>query len=280
MANIFLRFPGGRAKALTLSYDDGVEQDKKLIDIMNKYGLKGTFNLNSGLYASEGTVYPKGQVHRRMTEKQVTETFANSGQEVAVHSFTHPFLEQLPINMAVNEIIKDREKIEEQFGVIARGMAYPYGTMSDKLIEAIKLCGIVYSRTVISTNDFRIPSDWLRLTATCHHDSPELQNLAKKFVEDKVTCSPYLFYLWGHSYEFEANDNWNVIEDFAKYVGNRDDIWYATNIEVYDYIEAYNRLIFSMDGKRIKNPSSTKVWFQYENRIIEIEAGATIMAAI
>lgn len=274
MSSFSLRFPGGLAKSLTLSYDDGVEQDIQLINIMNKYGLKGTFNLNSGLYAAENTVYPKEQIHRRMTESQITETFMNSGQEVAVHSLTHPSLEQLPLDKVVNKIIKERENLEAQFGTIVRGMAYPFGTFSDSVVAALELCGIVYSRTVISTNDFRISKDWLRLTATCHHDSPELQSLAKKFVEDKVNGEPYLFYLWGHSYEFEANNNWHVIEDFASYVGNRDDIWYATNIEIYDYIDAYNRLIFSIDGKRVINPSNRKIWLQYSEKIIEIEAGA------
>lgn len=276
MASIFLRFPKGRSKALTLSYDDGVDQDRRLIETINKYGIKGTFNLNSGLYAAEGTVYLKGEIHRRMTEKQITETLKNTGHEVAVHSLTHPFLEQLPIPMVVNEIIRDRENLETQFGTIVRGMAYPFGTMSENVIEALNICGIVYSRTVVSTNDFRIPKDWMQLTATCHHNSPELQKLAKKFIEDKVTQTPYLFYLWGHSYEFEANNNWSVIEDFARYVGNRDDIWYATNIEIYDYIDAYNRLVFSVDAKRVKNPSSRKVWFEYSERIIEIEVGAII----
>lgn len=276
MASIFLRFPEGRAKALTLSYDDGVEQDIRLIEIMNKYGLKGTFNLNSGVYAEEGTIYPEGQIHRRMTEKQVTEVYKNSGQEVAVHSLTHPFLEQLSSNLVIKEVMKDRENLERQFNTIVRGMAYPYGTFDDKVVAAIKACGIVYARTVISTNDFRIPRDWMRLTATCHHKSPELENLSKKFVEDEVTHSPYLFYLWGHSYEFEADNNWNVIEDFGKYVGKREDIWYATNIEIYEYIEAYNRLIFSSYGKKIKNPSSIKIWFEYDEKIIEIDAGEII----
>jgi peptidoglycan/xylan/chitin deacetylase (PgdA/CDA1 family) len=256
MSGIFMRFPGGKAKALTLSYDDGVEQDIKLIEIMNRYGLKGTFNLNSGLYAPEGTVYPNGQIHRRMTKKQVTETYMNSGHEVAVHSLTHPFLEQLPVNMVTNEIIKDRENLEAQFGAIVRGMAYPYGTLSDSVVDALRNCGIVYSRTVASTEDFRIPKDWLRLTATCHHNSPQLQSLAKKFVEDRVTRAPYLFYLWGHSYEFEGNNNWKVIEDFARYTGSREAIWYATNIEIYDYIDAHNRLTFSINGK-VRNESAS-----------------------
>ncbi len=279
MQTIFMRFPGGKAKALTLSYDDGVEQDIRLLDIMQKHGLKGTFNLNSGLYAPAGTVYPEGQIHRRMTEKQVTELFSNSGQEVAVHSLSHPFLEQLPVNLAVNEVARDRENLENQFGTVVRGMAYPFGTFNDNVVEALRFCGIVYARTVISTNDFRIPTDWMRLTATCHHNSPELRRLAEKFVEDKVNGSPYLFYLWGHSYEFESDGNWEVIENFAAFTGNREDVWYATNIEIYEYIEAYNRLVFAMNGKRVKNPSDQKIWFRYLDQIVEIEASEVMELA-
>lgn len=276
MSSIFLRFPKGRTKALTLSYDDGVEQDIKLVEIMKNYGLKGTFNLNSGLYAKEGTTYPKGHIHRRMTKEQITKTFKGTNLEIAVHALTHPFLEQLPSNMVINEIIKDRENLEEQFSTIVRGMAYPFGTYSDDIVAALKICGIAYARTVISTNDFRIPKDWLRLTATCHHNSTQFQNLTSKFIEDKINQEPYLFYLWGHSYEFEEDNNWNLIEDFAKHIGNREDIWYGTNIEIYDYINAYNRLIFSVDGKMVKNPSSIPIWFQYDNEIIEVQAGEMI----
>ncbi len=273
MSSVFMRFPEGKAKALTLSYDDGVEQDIQLIDIMNTYGLKGTFNINSGLYAEEGTVFPEGQIHRRMTEKQVRQAYLNFGHEVAVHALTHPFLEQLPINMVVREIIQDRGNLEKMFGTIVRGMAYPYGTFNDTVVSALESCGIVYSRTVISTNDFRIPTDWLRLTATCHHDSPELFNLAGKFIEDKVNGSPYLFYLWGHSYEFEEKNNWKVIKDFGNLLGRRDDIWYATNIEIYEYIDDYKRLIFSVDGTKVKNPTNRDLWLVYDGELVEIKAG-------
>lgn len=271
-----MRFPEGKEKALTLSYDDGVEQDIRLLRIMKQYGLKGTFNINSGLYVKEGTFYPENHIHRRMTEKQITEAFLNSGQEIAVHSYTHPFLEQLPSAMMIKEIIEDREKLEEQFGTIVRGMAYPFGTWNEEVISALKSCGIVYARTVESTYDFKIPVDWMKLPATCHHNTPRLMELGSKFVEDKVTRAPYLFYLWGHSYEFEAQNNWNVIEDFAKYVGYKEDIWYATNIEIYEYIDAFKRLIFSMNGKRIKNPTSTNIWFTLNGAAIKIKAGETI----
>lgn len=273
MGSIFMRYPGGRKKALTLSYDDGVEQDIRLIDIMKKNGLKGTFNLNSGLYAEEGTVYPHGTVHRRMTEKMVTEVYGGSGMEVAVHGLTHPFLEQLPVNLCTAEVMKDRENLEKQFHTIVRGMAYPFGTTSEMVAGTLRQAGIAYARTTVSTGDFRLPSDWLRLTATCHHGDERLKELAEKFVEDTVIYGSWLFYLWGHSYEFEADENWDVIEKFAAYMGNRDEIWYVTNLELYDYMTAYDRLLFSADGMMAYNPTNIDVYFDKDGSSYCLKGG-------
>jgi len=115
-------------KALTLSYDDGVEQDIRLLDIMNRHGLKGTFNLNAGLYAPEGTVWPAGQIHRRLTRRAARDLYAASGQEIALHAFWHGDLPALPPAHAIWQVMRDKEALEEDFGRIVRGMAYPYGT--------------------------------------------------------------------------------------------------------------------------------------------------------
>ena len=169
MSNKCMEFPGNLRRALTLSYDDGVEQDIRLIDIMNRHGLKGTFNLNSGLYAAEGTVYPKGHVHRRLSRSQVTEVYGQSGQEVAIHCYTHADLaQQSPENVAW-EVMKDKETLEEQFGRIIRGMAYPFGTTNDAVAETLRRCGVAYARTTVSTERFDIPTNWLQMPATCHH---------------------------------------------------------------------------------------------------------------
>lgn len=275
MANIFMRFPGGKRKAVTLSYDDGVEQDQRLIQTMDRYGIKGTFNLNSGCYAAEDNVYPVGQIHRRMTEKQVTELYTDSGHEVAVHTWSHPFLEKLPTPLVMQELLKDREKLEAQFHTIVRGMAYPYGTYNDEVVDCVKKAGLVYSRTTISSHRFDLPLDWLRLEATCHHNDRELMRLAQKFVEEETAKDPWLFYLWGHSYEFEQNDNWNVIEELCAYMGGREDIWYATNIQIYDYIQAYHSLIFSADGRLVSNPTAVDVSFVVDDREYCVESGCT-----
>lgn len=276
MAMFNMRFPDGKPKAFTMSYDDGVETDIRLIEIMDRNGLKGTFNINSGLFAPEGTVYPKGEWHRRMTEKQVLEAYTNSGHEVAVHGYTHQFLEQLPKPFATAEVIDDKRRLEQLFGGAVRGMAYPYGTYSDSVVEILKNAGIAYSRTTISTGAFAVPTDWLRLPATCHHIDSRLMELCDSFVEMKVNWSPQLFYLWGHSYEFERDDNWEVIEKFAEKIGGREDIWYATNIEIYDYVAAFNQLRFNTDMTYAENPTATDLWFSYNSRVYEIKAGSAI----
>ncbi len=107
-------------RAMTFSYDDGVEQDVKLIEIFKKYGLKATFNLNSELYAPEGTVYPEGQIHRRMTKEQVSALYNQEGLEVAVHGATHPWLDHMPMNMCTKDLMDDRQNLEKQFHTIVR----------------------------------------------------------------------------------------------------------------------------------------------------------------
>lgn len=274
MSSIFMRFPRGRSKALTLSYDDGVRQDKRLLEIMKKHGLKGTFNINSECYAPEGHT-----TGGRMTRSEVVALYKDSGMEIAVHGAHHPFLEQLPENLCTWEVLNDRKNLEEAFGGFVRGMAYPFGTTSDSVVASLKQCGIVYARSTLTTEGFGIPSDWLRLRATCHHANPRLMELSKRFVEEQNARSPMFFYLWGHSYEFDydkPNNNWGVIEEFAEYMGGREDIWYATNIEIYDYIAAYNQLIFSMDYTRVYNPTCTTVYFQTAKGLYAVEPGETV----
>ena len=276
MKELWMRFPDGRRKALTLSYDDGVEQDIRLIEIMNRHGLKGTFNLSSGLYAADGQAWPKGQVHRRLSRKAALEMYAGCGQEIAVHALYHGDLPHLPPAHALWQVLRDREQLENDFGRIIRGMAYPYGTVSDELAKALEGCGMAYARTVESTHRFDIPTDWLKLPATCHHDDPQLMQLAQTFVSEQ-SQRPWLFYLWGHSYEFEAHDNWQIIEAFAALTGGRDDVWYASNIEICDYVKAWRGMHASADGRRLHNASCMKLWLEADGRPHCIASGETLV---
>ena len=170
------------------------------------------------------------------------------------------------------------------FGKIIKGMAYACGSYNDHVVEILKNCGIKYARTVESTERFDIPTDWLRMPATCHHKNPRLMELAEEFVNLKEGRNswwspPKLFYLWGHSYEFNDSDNWDIIERFGEYIGGREDIWYATNGEIYDYVRAFESLEFSADGKTVYNPTATDVYMCYGENIL-IPAGETVKANI
>lgn len=273
MYHTFLRFPNFRDKALTLSYDDGSVSDVKMVEILNRYGVKATFNLNSGRFSQDG-------VHC-ITEEQAKTLYTPNGHEVAAHGYRHLSLTEVDAPMAVDDVLSDVKKLEEIFGRRMIGMAYANGRFDDNVVEILRNCGVKYCRTTKSTEDFTVPDDWLRLPATCHHDNPRLMELAEKFLEDATggyywSQKPKLFYLWGHSYEFDRKNNWNVLEDFCKFVSGREDVWYATNGEIYRYVEAYDRLEFAAGGRFVFNPSAIDVFICYFGRKYIVPAGKTV----
>ena len=276
----YMLFPNGKNKALTLSYDDGVQQDIRFIEILDKYGIKCTFNVNSYSFEEDERSYAEGQIHRRMARREATQVYSRAiknGHEVATHGYTHPFLEKLPAEMVSYEIVEDRRVLEEMFGAIVKGHAYPYGTTSGDVVNILRNCGILYARTTVSTKNFDVPTNWLLMPATCHHNAPDLMQLVDKFLNEVSRYpNPKLFYLWGHTYEFETNNNWDVIEKFADAIGNRDDVWYANNMQIYEYVQAYRSLEFSANGNMVYNPTALTVWFLSGNKNVKVEPGETV----
>lgn len=267
-----IRYPGFRQKALTLSYDDGVMQDVRLIEIMNRYGIKGAFNLNGGIF--DGMTL--GTRHKRLGREEALTLYPDSGQEIALHSYTHPFLEQLPVGQAAWEIVKDRETLERLFGGIIRGFAYPMGTYNDSVVETLRQCGIAYARTTKATHAFDLPMDWLRLETTCRNRDSKMMELGRNYLDLDPRSGLKLFYLWGHSYEFDEDDSWRQIEDFCAMMGGREEIWYATNIEIYDYLIAAEHLRASIDGKTIHNPTATTLYLVTARGNVTLCPGATV----
>ncbi len=265
-------FPGGREWALTLSYDDGVSTDIRLIGIMKDHGIRGTFNLNGGLM--HGRPRTEGSHITRLTPDEVREVYR--GMEIACHGYTHPFMEQVPSDVLVGETVLDRMALEKITGAPVRGMAYPYGTNIPEVRERLKALGIVYSRTTVSTEKFDLPEDFLAWHATCHHRNARLPELCDAFL-GAASRRPRLFYLWGHSYEFDDADNWDVIERFCDRMGGKQEIWYATNMEIYHYISAYRALVSTLTGDALYNPTDTDVFLMNrKEEIVRVPAGSTL----
>jgi len=259
-------FPGGRQRAVTLSYDDGTMHDRRLVEIMNRHSIRGTFHLNGGrLGAGNG---------RYLVPEEVATLFQH--HEVSAHSLTHPFLDALPPSQVAVEMLEDRRVLETLVGYPVRGMSYPCGAYSASLMRQLPSLGIEYSRTVRSTDGFDVPADFLCWDPTCHHKNPKLMELADKFLLPGRKWKPSLFTLWGHSYEFENDKNWELIERFCQCIGGREDVWYATNIEIMDYLNASRGLRFAFAGNAVSNPAGVEVWIDVEGTTVRVPAGQTI----
>ena len=255
-----LLFPGGKGKAFTLSYDDGVVQDRRLAEIFRQYGLKCTFNIGSGVLGHKEIArvpgYPETDISK-IDPEEVVEVYR--GHEVAGHGLYHSALNSVGTPLAMYEISEDKRRLEALIGAPLRMFAYPFGLYNDEVVTMLRLAGYQGARTIKSTYEFQLPEDFLRWDPTCHHDDEKLMELAEKFVNG-FSFGPMLFYVWGHAYEFDGRQNWEKIEKLAAFMAeHKDKVWFATNGEIMAYVDAYRRLEYSVDGSRIYNPSAMDV---------------------
>lgn len=276
----FLRYPGGKYKAVTLSYDDGCIEDLHFSDVITKHGLKCTFNLNSK------------KLREAITDDQIKEYFIDRGHEIAVHGAMHRAEGSIRSIEGIKEVLDCRLELEERFGMIIRGMAYPdigilyftNGAKYENIKRYLKDLDIAYARTLGSDNyDFNLPNDFHAWLPTAHHVNPEIFDMIDRFLniryEDTPSLAghfPKLFYMWGHSYEFDRNNNWELLDEICEKLSGRDDIWYATNIEIYDYVKAYESLVYSVDGNTIYNPTLYDIWFSRDDVVYKIASGETL----
>lgn len=253
-------FPGGKEKVLTMSYDDGVEADKRLVELFDKYGIKGTFHINTGLFGQG----------KRMPKDDIVSLYRN--HEIACHTKNHYQLTRCPKEMVISEILDDREVLEQMVGQPVRGFSYPFGSNDDNVKNILDITGIVYGRTTINTGSFVMPEDYLAWNPTCHHND-NLLKLGQEFLDIHRKNNLKLMYVWGHSYEFDDDDNWSLIEKFCEMMHGKDDIWYTTNIEIYDYMQAVKQLRYTVNGNIVQNMSSVDVWLRLNDKLVVVEAG-------
>ena len=225
-----------KKKAITFSYDDGVTQDIRLIELLNKYGLKCTFNLNSELLSEKGMLMREGKriAHYKVHREDVKEIY--EGHEVAVHTLTHPNLTQRDEKEIIRQVETDRLNLSELVGYEVVGMAYPCGGVNndDRVADIIrKNTGVKYCRTITTNDRFDLQENLYRFNPTAYHlDFEKMMRLGREFLDCKP-AEPKVFYIWGHSYEMDYGaDYWVRLEEFFKLISNREDIFYGTNKEI------------------------------------------------
>ena len=281
MRSVFMRYPGGKAKAVTFSYDDGVPQDQRLAALFDKYGMKATFNFNC-------------ECNRKFnfTKEQIKELYLSKGHEIAVHGAFHRANGNLRPIEGIRDVLDCRLELEAKCDQIIRGMAYPdtgitqmgnfgsYAQIKNYLTEL----DIAYARTLGGDNNsFLVPQDFHAWMPTAHHDNPNIMKYIDEFLNLDISPAAYhakriprLFYIWGHSYEFDRNDNWAHMEAICQKFAGNEELWFATNIEIYDYVQAYKSLRYSADGHTVYNPTLLTIWLDADGKPYCIQSGETI----
>ena len=221
-------------KYVTFSFDDGVTQDFRLVEILNKYGLKGTFNLNSGLFGCKGELERNGRIvsHNKIAAEEVKTLYA--GHEIAVHTVNHPTLVGLPEEKVIFEVEEDRKALEKLCGYPIVGMAYPNGPNDARVAKIIEdNSPIQYARTVNSTYSFNPQKEnLLRYNPTVYYIENCFEEIVDKFLKSQDD-EEQLLYIWGHSYEMDAGYiSWEKFEQICEKLAGKENIFYGTNKEV------------------------------------------------
>lgn len=263
MNKVYCCYPDGKHKALTMSYDDGRIQDRRLVRIFNENGIRGTFHLNSGKLAEENRVHPE----------EIPKLY--SGHEIACHTVTHPTIARCPLPEVAAEVLEDRKILEQITGSPVRGMSYPNGSFSEGIEKLLPGCGIRYSRITGNSDSFILPENPYRWKATCHHNH-NLLELGDQFLALFKKQYLYLMYVWGHSYEFDDRENWSLMETFCRKMGGKEDIWYCTNIELMDCLDNFSRLQFAADNSLVFNPNAADCWISVNDEPVRIPGGKTV----
>ncbi len=223
----------GKLKAVTFSYDDAVTQDQRLIHLFNKYGLKGTFNLNFDKLGNARSLIRQGVTvaHCKPRPSEVPGIYA--GHEVAGHTLTHAHLPRVSDHEVIRQVEDDLQKLSELVGYEVVGTVFPCGDYDDRVINLMRNhTTAAYARTTEVTDSFAPQSELLRFAANVHHAHwDRLFAMAEEFINLKPE-TPQIFYIWGHAYEFDIDNSWDKMEEFCRLISGRDDIFYGTNKEV------------------------------------------------
>jgi len=245
----------GYQKYFTMSFDDGLEQDKRIIQILDQYRLKCTFNLNAGLFGTKHRIgrignlgfleYPEGSTgfktrfknhdHHRIPADEIVQVY--EGFEIASHGYKHEALALIKPEQMEESIRMDIEALSKLTGYPIVGHAYPGGASSDKVAACLKKHGIIYAREVLGTGSFSFPKDPLRYRSTSMVWNKKLFELADQFIKADPETGDLLFYIWGHGYELDFGTemaSWERFEKFCERIAGQKDIMYCTNKQAFE----------------------------------------------
>lgn len=259
-------YPYGKKKAFNVTYDDGVLQDVRFVELLNRYGLKGTFNLNSALMENGfAWVHETGCVVKRLSADVVKSLYAD--HEVASHTLHHPYMHDLSKEGILWELSQDKKNLEALFGEEVKGFAVPFDYYSDLIEECVQECGFAYGRISEMSYSFRPQNDYYRWKATVFHCEGCLEELIDRFVETEEELA--LFQIVGHSYDLDTENMWERMEAIFRTISGQEDILPMTTIEIIEYLKAMEQA--EITDRYIRNCSDRSLWFAIDGMVREVK---------
>lgn len=265
-------YPQGKSKAFNITYDDGVVQDIRFVALLDKYGIKGTFNLNSQLMEQEFEwTHPKGFAVKRLPKDAVVNLYKN--HEVASHTLTHPYMHDMSENEILHQMGLDAYKLEQIFGRRISGFAVPFSYYSNLIAQCAEHTGFEYARKSDESLSYKPPEDYYHWQTGIFHLNPKLEQFAENFFTTEQELA--LLQIVGHSYDLDAENMWEYIENLLQKISADEDIISMTNIEIVRYLKAVRAA--EITENCIKNNSDTVLWFSVGGKIISVKAGESIV---
>lgn len=264
-------YPQGKEKAFSVSYDDGVLQDIRLVELMNRYGIRGTFNLNSALMESGfAWIHENGMMVKRLSPVEAAGLY--DGHEIASHTLTHPYMHDLTESEILRQMGEDKRALEEMFGREVEGFAVPFEFYSQQIADCAKASGFAYARMSECTGNYCPWQDRYYWKCGMFHLQPQLRDFVAGFLETEEELA--LCQIVGHSYDLDAEDLWDTTEEIFQSVAGHEDIWLATNLQLFHYLMAMSALDVA-DGCAV-NRSDTELWLKVDDRIVALQPGECV----
>lgn len=258
-------YPGGKQKAFNVTYDDGVLQDVRFVELLNKYNLKGTFNLNSGLLENEFEwTHQSGCVVKRLSKEKAVSLY--EGHEIACHTLTHPYMNDLSESEILHELQKDKANLEKLFKREIKGFSVPFDYYSELIESCVKQSGFSYARISEESHSFLPQTDYYKWKATVFHADSEPEKLTQQFLETNENLA--VFQIAGHSYDLDIENLWNKVESVFVQISSQKNIVPLTTIEIVEYLQAMEKA--EITEKYIKNNSNISLWFSVCGKAYEI----------
>lgn len=259
-------YPNGKRKAFNITYDDGVLQDVRFVSLLNRFGLKGTFNLNSQLMEEAFSwVHPCGMEVKRLSPGAVQGLY--DGHEIASHTLTHPYMQELPEFEILRQLGEDKQRLEAIFGREVSGFAVPFDYYSDLIARSAEICGFEYARMSEFSLTYVPCTDWYHWKTGVYHIMPELVSFVEGFLETEQELA--VCQIVGHSYDLDAENLWETMEGICAAIAAQDDVWRCTNLELVRYLKAMEQF----DGT---NKSNMDLWFESNGEVIVLHSGESM----